>query len=183
MSIGNFKETNENDESKEAQETPDNTEKPRNQILETPDDYADDFDSKLDDNESKENQENQSEDESSGEDKPQEGEEKQSLLDKMRNLFSRKESSDGETANDKEKPDSSETPEKSSREQFADSLKVNMSPDEVKAYNEEHGYSSEPTKRPEGGVERERGVSDDPRREDSYDDAESNTDPNDPENQ
>lgn len=92
MSIGNFSETNDSsDEVKETKESTDNTEKPKNQILENADGYDDDFDKKLDsmeNNESKtENSDNKESD--SGE---KGGEEKQSLLDKMRNLFSRKES-------------------------------------------------------------------------------------------
>ncbi len=89
MSIGNFKETNETSEVNETRENTDNTEKPRNQILETPESYEDDFDSKLDNNErngESTNEHSEKGNESSGE--------KTSLFDKMRNLFSKKESSD-----------------------------------------------------------------------------------------
>lgn len=120
MVIGNFKETSENDEAKENVE---NTEKPRNQILETPDRYDDDFDSKLDDNEVKENRESQSEGEDSDKFKPQDGEEKQSLLDKMRNLFSRKES-DSKNESDEKTNEGSDMGETDEAKSFRDSLKV-----------------------------------------------------------
>lgn len=87
MSLGNFKETNESSEVNEARENTDNTEKPRNQILETPESYDDDFDSKLDSKER--NNESKKDGQDGGEDV---GGEKTSLLDKMRNLFSKKES-------------------------------------------------------------------------------------------
>ena len=87
MSLGNFKETNEASEVNEARENTDNTEKPKNQILETPESYDDDFDSKLDTNEN--NNESKKDGQIGGDDS---GGEKASLLDKMRNLFSKKES-------------------------------------------------------------------------------------------
>jgi hypothetical protein len=86
MSIGSFKEINESNEVNETRENTDNTEKPRSQILETPESYDDDFDSKLDSNDRK--------NASQKEGHEQEGEsdgEKTSLFDKMRNLFSKKE--------------------------------------------------------------------------------------------
>lgn len=95
MSIGNFSETSESkNEVNETNESVDNTEKPKNQILETPDSYNDDFDSKLDSKESKDVQEvdNKEQDnyfsEVNGEKK---SDDKTSLLDKMMNLFKKKE--------------------------------------------------------------------------------------------
>lgn len=86
MSIGSFKETNESNEVNETRENIDNTEKPKNQILEVPESYDDEFDSKLDSND----RENASTKEGH-EQGDESGGEKISLLDKMKNLFSKKE--------------------------------------------------------------------------------------------
>lgn len=160
MAFGGFKETNESNEVNENNESSlDNTEKPRNQILETPDDYDDDFDSKLDSNEANEGEDG---DESSEGDDA--GGEKQRFFDKIKGFFS-KEKNDTD-----ENTESENEPQKSRAESFRDSLKETRSPEEVKQYNEEHGYPDVSTERPKGGFERERG-GDDPRWEDSNEDS------------
>lgn len=78
MSIGNFKETSEGKETE-------NVEKPKNQILETPEKYKDDFDRKLEANEAKEDQ-SPIKEKGEGRDG-----ERQSFFTKMKNLFSNKE--------------------------------------------------------------------------------------------
>lgn len=137
MSIGNFDETNESkNEVNETNETTDNTEKPRNQILETPDSYKDDFESKLDSKESKE-AERTEQDNDSGEGKEEKGDGgKTSLLDKMRNLFKKKDdgenqekaegkASDGDSSPPDEYPDYTHPTEEVKPEMsFRDSLKT-----------------------------------------------------------
>ena len=54
MTFGGFKETSESMENNEAKT--ENTEKKRNQILEIPDEYKDDFDKKIETSENKEQQ-------------------------------------------------------------------------------------------------------------------------------
>jgi hypothetical protein len=56
-----------------------------------------------------------------------------------------------------------------------DSLKVDMSPEEVKEYNAEHGYTDEVTERPKGGVEREKTLENEDSRWEAYDTPEENT--------
>lgn len=130
MAIGKFDETNENNETNEVKENTDNTEKPRNQILETPEHYDDDFDKKLDQNESK--------NESSG-DKPQEFEkgkgeesEKNGILDRLRNLFSKKESNEVNSSDNSEDGNFDESPSKG--ESFRDSLKVENSDNHIESH-------------------------------------------------
>lgn len=100
MAFGNFRETSENTETNEARETTDNTEKSRNQILETPENYDDDFDNKLDSNEANENNEkrqtteNNNSEENIAHGEKENVEEKNSLLDRMKNLFSKKENNE-----------------------------------------------------------------------------------------
>ena len=62
-----------------------------------------------------------------------------------------------------EKPDSNG--ERIDSKTFRESLKVTMSPDEVKQYNKEHGYPDVIMDRPKGGWERTP-YKDDPRLED-----------------
>jgi hypothetical protein len=130
MSIGNFSETSESkNEVNEANESVDNTEKPGNQILETPDSYKDDFESRMDSKESKEGQETEhtKQGDDSGESKEEKGDsDKTSLLDKMRNLFKKKE--DGENQQESKKVESSvdgpQPPDEGKSEMsFKDSLK------------------------------------------------------------
>lgn len=159
MAIGKFDETNENNETNEAKENTDNTEKSRNQILETPEDYDDDFDKKLDQNESK--------NESSG-DKPQESEkdkgedsEKGGVLDRLRNLFSKKESNEenSESSESTEK-ESDNGPEKSeARNSFVADLRKDAPSYEEQAEKAEKLRNGETTvpDRPKGGFEREPG--------------------------
>lgn len=115
MAIGNFKETNETNEVNETRENTDNTEKPRNQILETPESYDDNFDSKLDNNERSGETSNEKMDNGN-----ELGGEKQSLFDKMRNLFSRKES-DGDSNSEGIKESAEK--DSSKRNSFLDDLR------------------------------------------------------------
>lgn len=128
MAIGKFDETKENT---------DNTEKSRNQILETPEDYEDDFDKKLDQNESK--------NESSG-DKLQESEkykgedsEKGRVLDRLRNLLFKKESneenSESSVSTEKERDNGSEKSE--SRNSFVADLRKDRPSYEAQAQKAE----------------------------------------------
>lgn len=126
MSVGNFRETNEANESRENN---DNTEKPRNQILETPESYDDDFDSRLDNK--------KREDESKKEGNSEGNEsivEKTSFLDKMRNLFAKKASSEesGEADDKNAKEGSRETNQRSS---FLDYLRKDVPSMEEQAEN------------------------------------------------
>jgi hypothetical protein len=92
MSIGNFNETSDSsNEFKETNESKDNVEKPRNQILDLPGSYDDDFKKRLDSIETRTLSEENSLKKNTDDVKEKNGEEKLSLLDKMRNLFSRKE--------------------------------------------------------------------------------------------
>lgn len=119
MSLGNFNETNESTE---------NIEKPRNQILETPD-GDEDFDSKLDSVENNEsNTENGDNAESESEEK--DGEKKQGLLgkmlDKMGNVFSRKEQDDELDETTKESEDT-KNDNASKKDAFEKSIRVDDS--------------------------------------------------------
>ena len=87
MAIGNFKDTNESKEFDEARESIDNIGKSRNQILETSESYEDAFDKRIEDYECKEEKTNEVCKQGYESD-----EGKISLYDKMRNLFSKKES-------------------------------------------------------------------------------------------
>lgn len=108
MSIGNFVETNES--KNEVNETKDNTEKPRNQILETPDSYKDDFESKLDSKEAKETERTE-QDNDSGEGKEEKGDgEKTSLLDKMRSLFTKKDNGENQEKAEGKAADAGDNP-------------------------------------------------------------------------
>lgn len=126
MSWGNFKEISESSETTEVAETneakdaTDDTEKSRNQILETSDKYDDDFDKKLDDCESDQD----SDDNPDFSSEKDGGEEKQSLLDKMRNLFSKKEGTDAGDTKENKGAEESEAKEPSQREKFLDSVRV-----------------------------------------------------------
>lgn len=142
-----FKETGETTDNKES--SLDNTDKHRNQILETFDDYDDDFDSKLDSNEKEDTKNNLDSNDS--------GQEKTSLLDRIKGLFSKENTKENKEAN--ETSETENEPVKSRAELFRESLKA-PSPEESKRYNEEHGYPDMPTQRPKGGVERERGGGD-----------------------
>lgn len=132
MAIGKFDETNEKNETNEAKEATDNNEKKRNQILDTPEDYDDDFDKKLDENENKESKDQPKEaSEEKGDDK-----EKNSIMDKLRNLFSKKENNDdkGESKEESDKKDDGHHTE--AENSFRDKIKVDT-----------------PIKVPEGGEE------------------------------
>lgn len=169
MAFGGFKETNETKENTDNKESfIENSEKKRNQILEVPEDYDDDFDSKIDSNEKKE------EDNSSENEKKSDGNEKQGLFSHIKGLFSKDKPNEGEKQ--KETEEENTEPEKSRSESFRDSMKVERSPEEIKKYNAEHGYSDEVKERPKGGVERERTLEkEDPRWADTQDDLKENS--------
>ena len=134
-----------------------NSEKRRNQILEVPEDYVDDFDSKIDKNEDKSEKENANEEKS-------EGTEKKGWFDRIKGMFSK--DNPDKDKDTEEKNEENSKPEKSRAEMFKESLKVEQSPEEIEKYNKEHGYSSEITERPKGGYDRERTMEkEDPRRE------------------
>ena len=158
MAFGGFKETNETNENTDNKDSSiENSEKRRNQILEVPEDYDDDFDSKIDKNEDKSEKENVNDEKS-------EGTEKKGGFDRIKGMFSK--DNPDKDKDTEEKNEQNSKPEKSRVETFKDSLKVDQSPEEIEKYNEEHGYSSEITKRPKGGYERERTMEkEDPRRE------------------
>lgn len=122
MSMGNFKETSENTETNETKES--SIEKPRNQILEVPKEYKDDFDSKVDNADSK------------NESKQENKAEKSGPLDKFKSFLSKfKESK--EQDNSKEKSDNKEegaTKEAPKRNEFKESLKFD--PEELNKNNE-----------------------------------------------
>ncbi len=166
MAFGDFKETNETKEASDNKEaSTENSEKRRNQILDVPEDYDDDFDSKLDANDKKENSDTPEKN------KDSEGSEKQGLFDRIKSFFS-KDKPDESNENKESDTEKNNETEKSRSESFRDSLKVDQSPEEIKKYNEEHGYSSEATERPKGGTERERSTENtDPRWADSVDDS------------
>ena len=147
MSIFNFKDT---EETNENVEQCDNTEKRRNQILEMPEDYDDNFDKKMDQY-----------DHTESEKKPDKGSQGDSngFLQHIKSIFSKNQID--ETI--MEKPDSNG--ERIDSKTFRESLKVTMSPDEVKQYNKEHGYPDVIMDRPKGGWERTP-YKDDPRLED-----------------
>ena len=98
MTFGGFKETSESMENNEAKT--ENTEKKRNQILEIPDEYKDDFDKKI---ETSENKEQQTDTEKK--DTP-EGGEKTGWFEKIKGFFSK------EKENNIEKEDEPEKSEK-----------------------------------------------------------------------
>lgn len=162
MTFGGFKETSESMENNEAKT--ENTEKKRNQILEIPDEYKDDFDKKI---ETSENKEQQTDIEKK--DTP-EGGEKTGWFEKIKGFFSKEKENNIEK---EDEPEKSEKPDKHSS--FIDSLKVDMSPEEVKEYNAEHGYTDEVTERPKGGVEREKTLENEDSRWEAYDTPEENT--------
>lgn len=148
--FGGFKETKESNETKENDL--DKVDKRRNQIIEIPDEYKDDFDSKIDANE------NNKEKKFSGENN---NGEKKGFIGHVKELFKKPDIEDKKQDTEDKKQDFESR--KSARESFYERLKV-PSPEEVKKYNEEHGYVDEPAERPKGGVERVRVLGgDDPR--------------------
>lgn len=143
MIFGGFKETNETNENTDNREaSTEDSEKKRNQILEVPEDYRDDFESKIDEKEDSDNGKEGFE----NEDKSSWFERIKSLCSKEKNTEKNKES--GETEN--------KEPEKSRSELFRDSIRVTESPEEIMKHNAEFGYPEETTERPKGGFERER---------------------------
>lgn len=117
MSVGNFKDSNETNDINETTENIDNSEKKRNQILETPESYDDDFDSKLDNN--------KHENENNKDSSQHENGEKTGILDKMRNLFSKKESGEKPTFIENEDKEQ-EKGENNRRNSFRDDLRKDV---------------------------------------------------------
>ena len=134
MGFHGFREKMENKENKESEM--ENSEKRRNQILEIPKEYKDNFESKVsvDKNANKEN---------SGK--------KEGMFSKIKEMVS------GESKkNNRLEQTENKKPEKSQNESFIESIKVKESPEEIKKRNEEHGYSAGGETSPKGGFERER---------------------------
>lgn len=139
MAFGGFKETNETNENTDSREaSTENSEKRRNQILEVPEDYNDDFDSKIDEKEDS--------------DKGKEdfgNEDRSSWFERIKFLCSKEKNKEaGETEN--------KEPEKSRSELFRDSIRVTETPEEIMKRNAEFGYPEGATERPKGGFQRER---------------------------
>lgn len=136
MAFGGFKETNENIDNKEA--STENCEKRQNQILEVPEDYNDNFDSKIDKNEEadkgKENFGN---------------EDRNSWFDRIKLLCFKEKNAE------KNKETENEEPKKSRAEMFRDSIRVTETPEEIMKRNAEYGYPDVQMERPKGGFERE----------------------------
>lgn len=143
MSIGKFDETNEsNNEASEAKEQTENIDKPRNQILETPDSYKDNFNKKLDTNDAEKNKESAGKlDQEKQTDKNQDSE-KTSFLEKMKNLLSHKESGEKNTG-DSEKGESAIETKKQQHDSFVDKYKVADGVDETVNKNEKVDKPSE----------------------------------------
>lgn len=143
MAFGGFRETNETNENVDNREaTTENSEKRRNQILEVPEDYNDDFESKIDEKENS--------------DKGKEGvgnEDRSNWFERIKFLCSREKNTEknkeGEETENKE-------PQKSRAELFHDSIRVTETPEEIMKRNAEAGYPESTTERPKGGFERER---------------------------
>lgn len=101
MAFGNFKETDENRETHEAKETTENIDRPRSQILKMPEKNEDDFDKKLEANESEKDSfaSKSSEREKVG----KEGGDKQNIFERMRDFFGNREGrQEKEAKNEKE---------------------------------------------------------------------------------
>lgn len=114
MSIGNFRET---DEKNETTESTDNAERYKNQILETPESYDDDFDKKLDSLESKRELEDGKEKNSN----QSENIGKDSAWERLRSLFSKRENR--ESIKEQDSKELIDQP--STNKSFRDGLKVN----------------------------------------------------------
>lgn len=174
MAFGNFRETSEDTEKNENMEdSVENTDRPRNQILATSldesEDYDDDLDDKLDaieDSEQQEIEQPQEIEEEGGRedgDDRDEGEEGQGLFARLKGLLSKERT---EQLEENEETEEHISPEKSANQNFRDSLKSDMSPEEVAEYDKAHGQSPQ-MERPSGGWERALGG-------DVYDDGSSN---------
>lgn len=141
MAFDNFNETG------ETKETPD---KPRNQILETPDGfdaYDDGYENAMDEMDSREKESAQ---EAPEQKQPGPGSKIQEFVKKMVDSITGKKDAGKETDSHKEGGEGTEeAPGKSQREKFVESLQAD--PDE-------NGAASEPAKRPDGGVQRERSL-------------------------
>ena len=114
MAFGNFKETNENKES-----SVDNTEKPKNQLLETPKDYEDDFDKKVDTADKKEEKNTESNSDKGGE-------ENKGFFSKIKGLIKPKEESNSENQESK-----NEDTEQTKDNEFAKKYKVDNSDNHI----------------------------------------------------
>ena len=148
MAFNGFKETSETNENREN--SIENNEKRRNQILELPEDYEDDFDSKLDEAETKDENKEQTGDK-----------EKIGWFERIKFLCLKEKNGE----QDKNKEVEKQEPKKSRAELFHESIRVDQTPEEIEKYNEELGYSNKVEERPKGGFERERTLqNEDPRK-------------------
>lgn len=148
MAFNGFKETSETNENREN--SIENNEKRRNQILELPEDYEDDFDSKLDEAETKDENKEQTGDK-----------EKIGWFERIKFLCLKEKNGE----QDKNKEVEKQEPKKSREELFHEFIRVDQTPEEIEKHNEELGYSNKVEKRPKGGFERERTLQkEDPRK-------------------
>lgn len=146
MSFRKFSETNEGNEANESKESAVETlDKPKNQILETPKDYKDDFDKKADTAEKKVSAGDSGDSDDGDREAKSEG--KQGPFERLKSMF-KKEAKEEPV----EKDNNEATTSTSSK--FRDSLKVVMSPEEIAKYNKEHGDPGVTMERPKGGWER-----------------------------
>lgn len=123
--FGHFGEKSEKVENNDVNEKVENTDKPKNQILESPKKYEDKFSSKLDVNEVNEkNKEVKNENLDKNETKGEVGNATSSLLDRMKNLFDKKERNAEKVEKNNEANESldkSQTPKE--RNSFIESLR------------------------------------------------------------
>lgn len=171
MSFNKFKETNETNEATDNKESSvENNKKHRSQILAAIDEYNDNFDKKMDSMDKKnENSDKPKEQENSG------SENGHGLFNRIKDFFAKEKADKQKTQETSESTD--EPPQKRDRaKEFRNSLKPTMTEEETEKYNEEHGYSSKPTERAKGGVDRERVLgSEDPRYYAFEDDSDNDT--------
>ena len=112
MAFGNFRETNESKEANETKEMTENIDKPKNQILQTPEKNEDDFEKKMEASELKENKDS-AKDIREGKEK-REGE-KQNVFERMKDWFANRDAKkENENVNEKnEEPRKQDAPAKS----------------------------------------------------------------------
>ena len=155
-----------NDDSLDNEDDPDNDDNPDNEDDPDNDDNPDNEDDpdnedepdKMDDPDNPDNKENT---EKQADPKNKESGLLHKLNEIYKGLTGKKETSENKEPEKKEQEPSenkepnkkeNDTSEKDGRSNsFREGLKVNMSPDEIKKYNEAHGVSDETVKRPEGG--------------------------------
>ena len=140
MAIGKFDETSEKNETNETKEATDNNEKRRNQILDTPEDYDDDFDKKLD--ETEKHQDGMKENSEKGE-KNDFFSKFKDKFDEIKDRFSKKDNTDDKSES-KEETDKKVTGNSTDAEKaFRNSYKVDNSNNQI----EKNAHTSMDTKR------------------------------------